>query len=107
MKKYLMSALLMVVLISYFPAIGADDAVLESGGAEYCCVTPGDANDDGSTNIADATFIIWQTVWFIPDFPCYNQADANGDGSINIADAAYIVRYIFFNGNAPICPEEF
>jgi len=68
-----------------------------------CCVTPGDANHDTHTNIADASYIINKVFFSGPDYPCEQEADATGDGKENIADASYLINYIFFGGPDPVC----
>lgn len=68
-----------------------------------CCVTPGDANNDGVVNIADITFIIDRIFGNGPAPVCNDQADANGNGKINIADVTYLVAFIFNNSSAPVC----
>lgn len=72
-----------------------------------CCVTPGDANNNGSTNIADAIYIINRVFGSPagPAPPCCEEGDANGNGTVNIADAIYIINRVFGNpaGPAPIC----
>ena len=67
----------------------------------YIC---GDANNDGSINVADAVFLANHV--FLdgpaPDFP--EAGDANADGSINIADSVYLINFIFNDGEPPRCP---
>lgn len=72
-----------------------------------CCVVPGDANHNGTTNIADAIFLL-NRIFGVPTGPkppCCEEADANGNGSVNIADAIYIINRVFGtpSGPAPIC----
>jgi hypothetical protein len=70
---------------------------------EYVC---GDANDDGTTNIADAVYIIaFVFGGSAPPIP-YDAGDADGSGVVNVSDAVYIVEYIFAGGPEPICPGE-
>jgi len=71
-----------------------------------CCEKPGDANNDGQTNIADPSYIINNIFFGGAGYACAAQADANADGSANIADASFIINWIFFGGNPPICPPE-
>lgn len=54
----------------------------------------GDANDDGSVDIADAVCVVNHVVG--KDTPAFNinAADANGDGEVDIADAVHIVNYV-------------
>jgi len=64
----------------------------------YIC---GDANGDGTVNIADASFIV-NAIFFGGAQPDPEKAaDANDDGSMNIADASYLVNWIFFGGDPP------
>lgn len=68
-----------------------------------CCVHPGDANSDGSTNIVDASFIINWIFFGGADPECPSAANANADTGVNIVDASYIINWIFFGGPDPIC----
>ncbi len=68
-----------------------------------CCVTPGDADNDGSFNIADVTFGIARIFGGGPAAACQDEADANGYNSFNIADVTYGIARIFGGGAAPVC----
>ena len=68
-----------------------------------CCVVPGDANNDGSMNIADVTFLIARIFAGAAAPPCCEQGDANGSGKVNIADVTYLIARIFAGAAAPIC----
>ncbi len=68
-----------------------------------CCIVAGDANDDGSYNIADITFLVARVFTGGASPPCAQSADANGDGETNIADVTYGIARIFSNGPEPIC----
>lgn len=68
-----------------------------------CCNLAGDANNNGTVNILDATFIIGYLFKSGPVPPCLQEADANGSGSINILDATYIIGNLFKGGPAPVC----
>lgn len=68
-----------------------------------CCEDPGDANDNGSTNIADITFIIANIFNGGDVPPCRDQADANSDLKVNIADITALIAAIFGQGPAPVC----
>lgn len=74
---------------------------------DICCLTAGDANHNGSTNIADAIYIINRVFGSPsgPKPPCCEEGDANGNGSVNIADAIYIINRVFGTpaGPAPVC----
>ena len=79
-----------------------DDVAVVAGGPDYVA---GDANGDGTTNIADASYIV-NAIFFGGNQPDpEDAADANCDGNWNIADASYIVNWIFFGGGAPCYPE--
>jgi len=60
----------------------------------------GDANGDGTRNIADASYII-NAIFFGGNQPSDYGGDANGDGTFNIADASYLINWIFFGGPEP------
>ncbi|MEW5925565.1 MAG: dockerin type I domain-containing protein [Candidatus Zixiibacteriota bacterium] len=66
----------------------------------YIC---GDADDSGSINLLDITFIIKYLYagGSAPADPAV--MDADGDGSVNILDVIYLIRYIYMEGPAPIC----
>lgn len=70
---------------------------------ESCCLVAGDANHDGSCNLADAGFVI--NFIFYEGIPsvCTEEGDANSDGSVNLGDAGYVINYIFYDGPGPIC----
>jgi hypothetical protein len=70
-----------------------------------CCITPGDVNDDGEVNVADAVYMIVYVFLYGPPPPCPAQADPNCDGATNVGDAIYLISYIFKGGPAPgPCP---
>jgi choice-of-anchor B domain-containing protein len=68
-----------------------------------CCVVAGDANSDGSFNIADVTFGIARIFSGGPAPVCQDQADADGDNTFNITDVTYCIARIFSGGPAPVC----
>ncbi|MFQ5608218.1 MAG: lysyl oxidase family protein, partial [Candidatus Zixiibacteriota bacterium] len=68
-----------------------------------CCSLAGDANSDGSFNIADITFGIARIFANGPAPQCQDGADANGDNAYNIADITFGIARIFAGGPAPIC----
>ncbi len=69
----------------------------------HCCVVPGDANDDGITNISDAVYLVGCIFTGCTGLPCHDQADASGEGLVNISDAVYLIYYIFTEGPPPVC----
>ena len=68
-----------------------------------CCVTAGDANNDGSCNVGDAVFIISYAFRGGAAPVCPAAADANQDCSVNVGDAVFIISYAFRGGPAPNC----
>ena len=69
----------------------------------FSIIAIGDANKDGSANIADASYIV-NAIFFGGAQPDPEElADTNCDGSMNITDASYLINYIFFGGGAPGC----
>lgn len=65
----------------------------------------GDANVDGSVNLADAFAIlnalfIWGSFHYLA---CEDAADANDDGAVNITDAVFTLNHLFIGGR-PIPP---
>lgn len=65
----------------------------------------GDANSDGSVNIADPVFILNYQFANGPEPLCLDSADTNDDGKIDIADPIYLLNYLFRQGTQP--PEPF
>jgi hypothetical protein len=70
---------------------------------ETCCNLPGDANDNGSVNILDITFLIAYLYQDGPPPPCCPEGDANGNCSINILDITYLIAFLYQDGPDPIC----
>ncbi|MCH7879416.1 MAG: dockerin type I repeat-containing protein, partial [candidate division Zixibacteria bacterium] len=69
----------------------------------HCCSSGGDANFDGSVNIADVTFLIARIFAGGPPPPCCESASANGDATVNISDVTFLIARIFAGGLAPVC----
>jgi len=65
----------------------------------------GDADGDGSINVADPTYLTDYLFFEGPAPSCFEEGDADGDGSINVADPTYLTDYLFFEGPDPLpCP---
>jgi hypothetical protein len=65
----------------------------------------GDADGNGSINVADPTYLTNWIFFAGPAPPCFEEGDADGNGSINVADPTYLTNWIFFAGSAPPpCP---
>jgi hypothetical protein len=61
----------------------------------------GDANADGSVNIADAITILSYLFLFHAPPTCLAPADVNDDSGVNIADAVAILGHLFQGGSIP------
>lgn len=68
-----------------------------------CCLAPGDADYDGSFNIADVTFLIRRIFLGGNAPPCPQSADSDGDGDVTVADVTFDITNIFTSGLDPIC----
>jgi Bacterial Ig-like domain/FG-GAP-like repeat/Dockerin type I domain len=68
-----------------------------------CCVVAGDADNNGTVNIADVTFAIQRIFAGGGASACLDAADANGDNTFNIADVTFVIARIFSGGPAPTC----
>ena len=66
--------------------------------------TRGDANDDGTLNIADAIFLLTNLFVGGPAPVCLDAGDTNDDGFIDISDVITAINYIFVGGAAPPAP---
>jgi Zn-dependent metalloprotease len=64
----------------------------------------GDANGDGTVNVADAVYEINYVFKGGPPPDPYEAGDANCDGNVNVADAVYTINYVFKGGPVPSCP---
>ena len=67
-------------------------------------INRGDANNDGSVNLADPVMISNYLFRAGDPPPCLNQADANDDGSVNLADTTYLYNFLFGSGPEPPFP---
>ena len=74
---------------------------------------PGDFNQDGKLNVADATALLrFLFADSTTPLPCGGNAvseggnltllDVNGDEGVNIADAVYTLTYLFLGGEPPV-----
>jgi len=71
----------------------------------------GDADEDGSINVGDPTWLTDYLFFHGPAPPCqdpdgsYPEGDADGDGSVNVGDPTWLTDYLFFHGPDPKpCP---
>jgi len=68
-----------------------------------CDCRPGDPNNDGATNLADAVYVINYVFKGGPAPAPYPvcSGDPNADCAVNLADAVYVINYVFKGGPAP------
>jgi C1A family cysteine protease len=67
----------------------------------YIC---GDANDDGSVNIIDISYLIEYLYLSGPAPVAYNSGDVNSDGTINILDISVMIDFLYNEGPPVDCP---
>ena len=63
-----------------------------------------DPNDDGTSNITDAVYILDHLFGSGPAPTCQESADANDDGAVNISDPVAILGFLFGGDAEPIPP---
>ncbi len=64
----------------------------------------GDANADGSVDIADAVRILFFLFTGDEGIPCLDAADNDDSGTVDISDPIYILGYLFLRGPAVDAP---
>jgi hypothetical protein len=64
----------------------------------------GDANDQGTVDIADAIWILQDLHGDGPGTPCWDAGDANDDGRFDISDAIYLLNHLFLGARPPPPP---
>ena len=84
-------ALLLVLVIAFaslFSAVGTASALV------------GDYNGSGTLSTADATYLLYHTLFGGEEYPITQSADINSDGIINGDDAVYLLFNILFGGES-------
>ncbi len=64
----------------------------------------GDANADGTVNLADGVSTLGYLFAGDAAPPCLDAADTNDSGQINLADAIATFNYLFLGTAAPVAP---
>jgi hypothetical protein len=75
--------------------------VTVTSGAPY--FLRGDANQDGSVDIADAVSV-FMYLFRDGSVPCVAALDNDGNGRVQISDGVYLLMYIFQDGTPPPPP---
>lgn len=70
-----------------------------------CCVTAGDANYDGTFDVADIVYLINLVFRKGPPVNCPDAAETNSDGRVNVVDIVYLINTVFKFGPEPQCPD--
>lgn len=93
--------------LTYYWKVRAQD---KFSGTTYCnevfsftTINRGDANGDGTINVADAVFLIGNIFNGGPNPNPLLSGDANCDGGISVGDVVTIINYIFKGGAEPGC----
>ena len=89
---------------AFFARGVAAEITLDPSAAEF---RRGDANNDGSVNIADALTVLGFLFSGEPILPCRDAADVNDRSGINIADGVYLFNFLFSGGPRPPAPGPF
>jgi trimeric autotransporter adhesin len=69
-----------------------------------CCDVEGDANNSGTVNVVDLTFLVARLFQGGPAPACNDEADVNDSGTINVVDLTYLVARLFQGGPITPCP---
>ncbi len=64
----------------------------------------GDANNDGSVNIADGIWMLAELFLGGVSFDCREAKDANADGAFDTADPITVLNFRFLSGPSPSAP---
>ena len=83
------------------PPIFEDGLVEIVGGPSFI---RGDANGDGSVNLADAIYVLGFLFSGGPAPVCFDSGDPNDDGNVDISDAVFLLDFLFTDGPAPLHP---
>ena len=64
----------------------------------------GDANDDGTVDLADGVFVMNELFLDGPIGSCFDAKDANSDGAFELTDAIFILNGLFLGAPPPAAP---
>ena len=75
------------------------------GDCECAIFRRGDANADGSLDVADPVFVLSHLFVAGVDVPsCRKAADANDTGTVDLTDPVYLLNFLFAGGPQPAEP---
>ena len=86
------------------PAETIDGLITFNVGSPPAPFQRGDANGDGSIDIADGVRMLGSLFFGEPIGPCPGTFDVNGSGAIDIADPIFLLNHLFAGGPAPAAP---
>jgi subtilisin family serine protease len=73
------------------------------GVGDACDFICGDANDDGTIDVADVYMILNYYLGGNPlPYPCW-RGDVTCDSEVNLGDIAYLIKYVSYDGAPPCC----
>jgi hypothetical protein len=75
----------------------------QNGIGDVCDYTCGDANDDGSINLLDATFLVNYLYKDGPEPVFPEAADVDSSGTLNLLDVTYLINFLYKSGPDPQC----
>lgn len=105
MKKFNGTMILIVAAIMILTAsinvYAAQKANAIENTSSFSASIPGDMNQDGALNSADAIYLLRHSL--LPEFyPINESGDVNGDGQMNSADAIYLLRHTLLPNMYPL-----
>lgn len=92
-KRFLRLLVLTVVLVSVLAIVGF--AAETDGDQTYDCHTHGDVNGDGSVEVRDAIYILYNSIFGNEAYPVNQGADFNDDGKVDREDAIWLLYASF------------
>jgi predicted outer membrane repeat protein len=90
-------------LFGFSPCLGTGQGGTNIGAYGQGCFIIGDANEDGSINIADVVYVLNYVIKGGPDPNPLQAGDVTCDGNVDVGDIIYFVNYLFKGGPAPSC----
>ena len=90
-----------MILTASISVYAAQKANAIENTSSFSASIPGDMNQDGALNSADAIYLLRHSL--LPEFyPINESGDVNGDGQMNSADAIYLLRHTLLPNMYPL-----